>query len=156
MSAELHARAEQLLAKERVEGISQAERDWLGTHLQGCERCAEFARQTEQALRALRTAAIAVPSGLASRTQFRVRLRAEELRDRGPVRKILWAIAGVSWALGLASAPWVWHGFEWVGERMGLPKPVWEMGVVLWWAVPALLAAGTVLLERKGAAREIP
>jgi len=156
MTAELHARAEQLLAKERVERISQAERDWLGTHLQGCERCAEFARETEQALRSLRTAAIAVPSGLASRTRFRVRLRAEELREREPGRKILWAIAGVSWALGLASAPWVWQGFQWVGERMGLPKPVWEMGVVLWWAVPALLAAGTVLLERKGAAREIP
>jgi hypothetical protein len=69
MNDPLHKRAEQLLAKERVEGISQAERAWLGAHLQGCERCAEFARETDLALRSLRTAAIPLPAGLASRTQ---------------------------------------------------------------------------------------
>jgi hypothetical protein len=147
MSAEWHARAEQLLAKERVEGISQAERDWLGAHLQGCERCAEFARETEQALRALRTAAIPLPSGLASRTQFRVRLRAQEMREREPKRRALWLACAVSWIFGIASAPYVWRLFAWFGERTGVPKLVWEVGFGLWWAVPAVFVAVVLLME---------
>jgi hypothetical protein len=94
-----------------------------------------------------------LPEGLASRTQFRVRLRAEELQESGSVNKFLWAFGLVSWALGVASAPLVWRGFAWAGEHLGLPKPVWVTGAVLWWAVPMLLAAGTLLLERT-AARE--
>ena len=145
MNQEMHTRAEHLIAQERVEGISQAEREWLSTHVQDCARCAGLARQTDQALRGFRTAAIPLPSGLASRTQFRVRLRAEELREHGLRRKLVWVIAGVSWALGIASAPWVWHAFEWVGHRTGAPKLLWEVGFVMWWAVPALLATGVVL-----------
>jgi len=145
MNQEMHTRAEHLIAQERVEGISQAEREWLSTHVQDCALCTGLARQTDQALRGFRTAAIPLPSGLASRTQFRVRLRAEELREHGLRRKLVWVIAGVSWALGIASAPWVWHAFEWVGHRTGAPKLIWEVGFVMWWAVPALLATGVVL-----------
>ncbi len=154
MSAGIHDRALQLIAQERVEGISPAEREWLAAHLQDCAHCAELARQTDQALRSMRTAAIPLPRGLASRTQFRVRLRAEELREHGLGRKLLWTIAGVSWALGIASAPWVWRAFEWVGHRTGAPKLIWEVGFVMWWAVPALLATGVVLAIWNGRAGE--
>jgi len=77
-------------------------------------------------------------------------LRAAELRERAPSRGLLWAITAASWGLGVATAPWVWRGFAWVGEHTGLPKPLWELGFILWWAVPAILAAGAVVLERKG------
>jgi len=154
MSAGIHDRALQLIAQERVEGISPAEREWLAAHLQDCAHCAELARQTDQALRSMRTAAIPLPRGLASRTQFRVRLRAEELREHGLGRQLLWTIAGVSWALGIASAPWVWRAFEWVGHRTGAPKLIWEVGFVMWWAVPALLATGVVLAIWNGRAGE--
>ena len=154
MSDGIHDRALQLIAQERVEGISPAEREWLTAHLQDCAHCAELARQTDQALRSMRTAAIPIPRGLASRTQFRVRLRAEELREHGLGRQLLWTIAGVSWALGIASAPWVWRAFEWVGHRTGAPKLIWEVGFVMWWAVPALLATGVVLAIWNGRAGE--
>jgi len=154
MSDGIHDRALQLIAQERVEGISPAEREWLAAHLQDCAHCAELARQTDQALRSMRTAAIPIPRGLASRTQFRVRLRAEELREHGLGRQLLWTIAGVSWALGIASAPWVWRAFEWVGHRTGAPKLIWEVGFVMWWAVPALLATGVVLAIWNGRAGE--
>ena len=154
MSDGIHDRALQLIAQERVEGISPAEREWLTAHLQDCVHCAELARQTDQALRSMRTAAIPIPRGLASRTQFRVRLRAEELREHGLGRQLLWTIAGVSWALGIASAPWVWRAFEWVGHRTGAPKLIWEVGFVMWWAVPALLATGVVLAIWNGRAGE--
>src|SRR5260370_11762695 len=152
MNNQTHVRAEQLIAQERVEGISQAEHDWLSAHLQECVRCAELARQTERAMRSLRRMAVSLPDGLASRTQFRVRLRAQELREREPKRRALWLACAVSWAFGIASAPYVWSFFQWFGQRTGGSKMVWEVGFGLWWTIPALFAAAVLLMEnsRKG------
>jgi hypothetical protein len=147
MNHEKHARAKQLIAQERVESISQAEHAWLSVHLRECVHCAEYACQTERALRSLRRIAIPLPSGLASRTQFRVRLRAQELREREPKRRALWLACGVSWIFGVASAPYVWSLFQWFGQRAGLPKLVWELGFGLWWTIPALFAAAVLLME---------
>jgi hypothetical protein len=147
MSTDLHARAEKLIAQERIEGISQPERDWLSAHLQECASCAAFARQTEEALRAMRTAAISLPEGLASRTQFRVRLRAQELREREPRHQLMWITCGVSWALGVTTAPYVWRIFEWVGQHTGAPKIILQLSFGLWWAIPALVAGAVMLIE---------
>jgi hypothetical protein len=147
MSENLHASAEQLIAKERVEGLSQSERASLAAHLQDCALCAEHARQTDQALRSMRTASISLPAGLASRTQFRVRLRAMELREREPKRRALWLACAASWVFGIASAPYVWRLFEWFGQVTGVPKLVWEIGFGLWWTIPAVFAVIVLILE---------
>jgi hypothetical protein len=147
MKQETHARAEQLIAQERVEGISQPERDWLSAHLQECPHCTELARLTDQAVRSMRTAAIPLPSGLASRTQFRVRLRARELREREPRHRLMWITCGLSWALGVATAPYVWRIFEWVGQLTGAPKILLQLSFGLWWAIPALIAGAVMLIE---------
>jgi hypothetical protein len=150
MSEDMHARARRLIDQERVEGIlADADRMWLAEHLRGCDACVRAAGETERALAALRGTRIEMPRGLARRAQMNVRLRADELHEHGAGRKLLWAVSGVSWALGVASAPWVWRGFAWVGEHADIPKPLWVLGFVLWWAVPALLAAGAVLASRK-------
>ena len=155
MNSDLHIRAQKLIAQQRVEGITREEEFRLAAHLAECESCAAFAREMEQALSAFRGVTAEVPRGLVNRTQLRVRLRAEELRERAPGRALMWAIAAVSWALGVATAPWVWRGFEWIGDQAGLSKPVWELGVVLWWAVPALIATGAVIFERRGRTQEL-
>jgi len=147
MSENTHARALQLIAKARVEGLSDSDRDWLTAHLQDCEFCNEHARQTDRALRVLRTVAIPVPADLASRTQFRVRLRAQELHEREPQRRLLWLACAASWVFGIASAPYVWRLFEWFGQVTGVPKLVWEIGFGLWWTIPALFAVIVLLLE---------
>lgn len=147
MSENLHERALQLLAKGRVEGLADSERDWLSAHLQDCEFCNEHARQTDRALRSLRTAAIPLPADLACRTQFRVRLRAMELREREPKRRMLWLACAASWIFGIASAPYVWRIFQWLGSVTGAPKLVWEIGFGLWWTIPALFAVIVLLLE---------
>lgn len=147
MSENLHERALRLVAKRRVEGLAQSETGWLNAHLQDCEFCSEHARQTDRALRALRSAAIPLPADLAGRTQFRVRLRAMELREREPKRRMLWLACAASWIFGIASAPYVWRVFEWIGRLTGMPKLVLEIGFGLWWTIPALFAVIVLLLE---------
>jgi hypothetical protein len=147
MSENVHTRALELGAKARVEGLADSERDWLATHLQECEFCNQHARQTDRALRLMRTVAIPLPVDLASRTQFRVRLRSIELREREPKRRMLWLACAASWIFGIASAPYVWRVFEWIGQLTGAPKLVLEIGFGLWWTIPALFAVIVLLLE---------
>ncbi len=154
MNENLHARAEKLIAQERIEGISQPERDWLAAHVRECQACAQVAQQTNDALRVLRAVHVSLPHGLAARTQFRLQLRAQEMREREPKRRLLWIMCAMSWALGIATAPYVWRAFEWAGERIGLPRLIWEMGFGLWWTIPALVAAAVVLLENLRQAHE--
>ncbi len=147
MSESVHERALQLIAQARVEGIAEADSTWLRVHLEECEFCTEHARQTDRALRSLHTASIPLPEGLVTRAQFRVRLRAEELREREPRHRMLWFACAASWIFGVASAPYVWRLFAWLGEVTGMPKLVWEIGFGLWWTIPALFAAVVLLLE---------
>jgi predicted anti-sigma-YlaC factor YlaD len=154
MNENLHAHAEKLIAQEPIEGVTQSEREWLATHLRECQSCAQVAQQTGYALRALRGISISLPRGLAARTQFRLQLRAQEMREREPKRRLLWIMCAMSWALGIATAPYVWRAFAWAGERIGVPRLVWEVGFGLWWTVPALVAAAIVLLENVRLANE--
>jgi len=152
MDTNIHQRANELSAHRRVEGISREDEIWLSAHLGECESCAtEDARMTE-AIARLRSVHIAMPRNLASRTQMRLRMRAEELREHAPANRLVWAVAVMSWIFGLATAPFVWRGFAWVGGELHLPKLVWIAGLVLWWVVPALVATGALLLSSRGAA----
>lgn len=154
MKAESHARAERLIAQQRVEGIAAADQQWLTEHLRECAGCAQFARESDDVVRAVRGANFALPRGLAERTRFRVQLRAQELREREPKRGLLWLICGISWALGIATAPYVWHGMEWIGQKTDVPRLVLELGFGLWWAIPALFAAAIVIIENLRQANE--
>jgi hypothetical protein len=147
ISENVHSRALQLVAKGRIEGLAQSESEWLSAHLQDCDFCNKHARETYRALRLLRTAAIPLPADLAGRTQFRVRLRALELRQREPRRRLLWLACAASWIFGIASAPYVWRLFAWFGRLTGAPKIVLEIGFGLWWTIPALFAVIVLVLE---------
>ena len=149
MNENLHTRAMQLIAQQRVETISIDDQSWLAVHLAECDSCSAADAQTAQALAAFRNINVELPKNLAARTQLRVRLRAEELPERNPGRALLWAIAAVSWVLGLASAPLVWRGFAWLGSEFALPDLVWQAGVVLWWMVPGVVAVGAVILQKR-------
>jgi hypothetical protein len=150
MNQETHRRAEELLKRRRVEPLPSEDQQWLTAHLALCDSCARADAQIDQALAALRTLRIDVPSNLASRTQLRVRMRAEELREHGTANRLIWGVAVMSWIFGLASAPLVWRGFSWLGSELHLPKAVWIAGVALWWVIPALVATGVVLLAHRG------
>jgi predicted anti-sigma-YlaC factor YlaD len=146
----LHARAKHLIAQQHIEPVSPDDAHWLNAHLTECESCAAQQLQLLESLSTLRTMHIDLPRNLASRTQLRVRMRAEELREHSPVNRLIWAVAAMSWIFGLATAPLVWRGFAWLGSELHLPKLVWVTGVALWWAVPALVATGIILFGHRG------
>jgi len=148
MNHSLHERAQQLLAESIVEGLRPADETWLREHLAGCPACAQQAAATQNVLHALRSVPVRVPRDLAARTQLRVRLRTLEISKVASGSFWLWAVTAASWVLGVFSAPLVWRGFAWLGANFGLPKLALEMGFVLWWAVPALVAVGAVLHQR--------
>jgi anti-sigma factor RsiW len=148
MNDNLHIRAQRLLAESVVEGLRPADETWLREHLAECPACAQEASATQNALRALRAVPVNVPRDLAARTQLRVRLRAQEASTVASGSFWLWVVTAASWLLGVFSAPLVWRGFAWLGSNFGLPKLAIEMGFVLWWAVPALVAVGAVLHQR--------
>jgi hypothetical protein len=151
MSANAHAKAQSLILKDWVEGVPAEERAWLDAHLAGCVECARLAGTTSEAVRSLRSASVTLPPGLADRTKLRVYLRAREGRPSDA--RWLWIGCGASWAMGLASAPLVWRGLEWIGHAARLPDLVWRMGFAFWWTLPALITAG-ILLIRQASARE--
>lgn len=148
MSETLHTRAQQLFAQSLVEGISSPDRAWLDEHLRNCPECAREIVSTQDVLGALRNVPVAVPRDLAARTQLRIRIRAQESARASNSSILLWVITGMSWLLGIFSAPLVWRGFAWAGNHFSIPKPALEMGFVFWWVVPALIAVGAILHHR--------
>ena len=149
MKNDLHAQAKEFMVRRHVEVLSVDDERWLSAHLAECESCAAEQRHLRESLSALRTMHLDLPTNLASRAQFRVRMRAEELREKEPARKFVWAIAAVSWALGVATAPWVWHGVEWLGQETGAPRLLLQAGFVMWWSVPPLIAAWAALSDKR-------
>jgi hypothetical protein len=153
MNQELHTRAEQLIAQERIEGISAADQHWLRQHLSECASCTARAGATEQALRSLRGISVPLPKTLAERARFRVRMRAQQLRGE-PRWRMVWAACGISWAFGAATAPYVWRGLEWFGHHLGMPDIIWELGFGLWWSLPAVVVAVILLMDHAGRSSE--
>ena len=148
MTENLHERAQQLSAKALIEGLAPAEEAWLREHRASCAECAQEAANLQEALGALRSVAVLVPRDLASRTQLRVRLRAQEISHAAGGSFWLWMVTAASWLLGVFSAPLVWKLFAWAGGNFGVPKLVVQAGFILWWTVPALVAVSVVLYRR--------
>jgi hypothetical protein len=131
-----------------VEGLSPADEAWLRGHQANCAECAREAAATQDAVQALKSVTVQAPRELAARAQLRVHLRTRELTRTASSNLWLWLIAAASWALGLLSAPVVWQLFSLAGRNLGVPKLALEAGFLLWWTVPALVAAGVVLHQR--------
>lgn len=148
MNENAHIRAQRLLAQSAVEGLGAADERWLREHLAGCADCAREAAAVRELLGAFRSVPVSVPRGLAARAKLHVRLRARESSQTANASLWLWLVTAASWVLGVLSAPLVWKIFSWMGSSFGVPKLALEMGFVLWWTVPALVAVGVVLHQR--------
>jgi anti-sigma factor RsiW len=149
MSTEMHNRAQQLVAQSLIEGgLSAGDQIWLDAHLRECAACSQEAARLRELVGSFRHVSVAVPRDLAARTQMRVRLRAQEAAQTSNGGALLWIITAASWVLGVVSAPLVWRVFAWFGAELALPKLVLQLGFVLWWTVPGLVALAVVLYQR--------
>ena len=151
---DLHARAQRLIDKQRIEGLAHGERSWLEKHLSGCKTCTARVAQTEAALQALKSVSVGLPRGLAASTSLRVRAEAAMFNQRRARNVALIAGCAVSWAAGVASAPLVWKLSEWLGTTLELPRIVWQLGFLSWWLVPAAAAGAVTVWVNARAERE--
>lgn len=153
MTGNPHERARNLIVAERVEGIPQTDSDWLAAHLETCAACQKLQESTESSLRALRSNVVQIPLGIVSATQAKVRLRARILREEHLRTHSLWISCALSWVMGVVSAPLVWEGFKWFGQRLDLPSSVWIAGLALWWLTPTAVV-GAVFAWRNSRSRD--
>ena len=144
MKEDIHERALQLIDKMQVEGLTAEEREGLEAHLESCAQCQKRARETERALRALRSAVPRFDVTLALTTQMRARIRAREIIENTARMRALWISCALSWVLGVVSAPLLWRGFEWIGYRLAISRAVWITGFALSWVAPAVVVAAVI------------
>jgi predicted anti-sigma-YlaC factor YlaD len=151
MSGDAHERARKLIALAGAEELSAADQvasdAWLAAHLETCDACRAFADNAGETIRGLRAIPMAAERGLVATTQMRVRRRALELQRQ---RERLWVVTISCTAVtvfALLTAAVLWRGFEWLGERAQLASSVWQVGFLVFCAMPALVA-GILLLAR--------
>jgi uncharacterized membrane protein YqjE len=151
MTHDVHARAQQLLAAARVEGIPASEQAWLEQHLEGCAECAQSAALTERAIEALRWVAVSADPALVAATRQRVELRALELAERQARLLPLAVSCGLAALLSLVTLTYLWQGFAWLGEQWRLPALAWQAGFVSAWFLPTSLAAVGLWMQSRTA-----
>jgi predicted anti-sigma-YlaC factor YlaD len=142
-----HERAQLMIALSGPEGLSGGEQSWLALHLESCPSCREFAEHLRETIRSLRGIPVTANGPLVSKTQMRVRQRAEELQRQ---QERLWVICACCAAMTLSTAVTtmaLWRGFAWMGQQARLSAPAWEGGFVVFSLMPAVLA-GVLLLAR--------
>ena len=147
MNADPHERARLMIALSGPRGLSNAEQSWLAAHLDSCPPCREFRENSSETIRSLRGAPITASRRLVSRTQVRVRQRAEELQRQ---QERLWVVCACCAAVTLSTVVTtavLWRGFAWMGHHAQPSGLVWEGGFVVFYLMPAVLA-GILLLAR--------
>jgi hypothetical protein len=154
MNNKHHERARKLLAEARVQGLEGADQAWLGSHLDVCADCAAFAESLEKAVAAVRSFQAPVDPTLLEATRRRLHLRARELQEHEGRMRALWMACGLSWVLGVLTAPLLWWGLEWIGQRFVVPQPVWVTAFLFSWIVPAAVVAAVLAWRQSRAANQ--
>ncbi len=154
MKEDLHERARRLIIASWVEGNSPADQEWLNSHLESCAGCTELASATERVLRTFRSATIHIEPALVSATRIRVRLRSQEVRQQQVQVPFLLILSALSWVWMLATTRYLWRGFEWIGHLIEVPALVWQMGFILWWALPAVAVAAMLTVQKLQSANQ--
>jgi hypothetical protein len=145
-----HERARRLIAASHVEGISAGDRQWLDGHLAACAPCSQEASAVAEAIRSLRAAPVVASGPTVWRTRLAVRRRAEELRSQRERSVPLWSAVAVAAVWTLVTTPFTWWTFAALGRVARVPEPVWQVGFLLWWFLPATVLAAIVAWRHTG------
>jgi predicted anti-sigma-YlaC factor YlaD len=140
-----HERAIDLITRKGVDDIAARDATWLESHLEQCPECAEYATLVASTGQFLRAVAVTAGPALVSTTQARVRARAAQLREH-QARLVLIAVSFCIGVLSSTASAWLWWRFGgWVAERIGLPTSYVAPGILLFWALPAIVIAVLML-----------
>ena len=147
MKPDIHERTRELVATGEIDGLSGESRR-AQEHLAECEACRDFAEAIGGVERALQSVSVAADAHLVNVTRARVHRRAAELerhQQRWWLITLSTLLVGVSTVL---TTPVLLSAFAWLGGWMHAPAVVWQLGFVLFWVSPALLAS--ILLSAFG------
>ena len=147
MKTDLHERARRLIALSGRDGVSPEEQGWLAAHLESCASCREFGDNSRETIRALRALSVTAGSDLVTATQRRVRQRALQLQRQRERFWVIW-VCCIAVTLGtLFTTALFWGGLTWLGQEARLRDPVWQIGLISFGLIPAIVT-GIVLLAR--------
>jgi predicted anti-sigma-YlaC factor YlaD len=144
MTRDAHQQAREVIAC-GTHKVTDLQQDWLRAHLHGCESCRDYAQAAEQFVRSLRSVPFAADRALVRTTQLRVGLHAQRLRQQQERLRLVGMaciLVGLSTAI---TTPFLWRGWQWLGEWARVPNPVWQVGFIVFSISPAL-ATGLLLL----------
>jgi len=135
-----HQQAQELIAcGGHASSVSQ--QAWLRSHLDECAPCRDYAEAAEEFVRSLRSVPVVADRALVQTTQLRVRLRSRELQQRRERMWLVWmscVLVGLSVAI---TTPLLWLGWEWLAQRAHVSGPVWQVGFMIFWFSPAVVAS---------------
>jgi hypothetical protein len=138
MNGQEHERAMELIFRRDVEGISQAEGQWLESHLASCADCVSFVQAMSGAEQAVRSSTVMASASLIEATRSRVHARAEQLQERD-ARRFLMAISFAMGVVFSTASAWAWWKLGgWMVERWNLPASFVGPGMVVAWLLPAM------------------
>jgi anti-sigma factor RsiW len=138
MNGHEHERAADLMSRRGVEGISEADGQWLEAHLTTCEECASYELALGAAEQAMRSFTVMASASLVESTRARVHARAVQLRERDSRRFLI----AISFAMGVVFSTlsaWAWWKVGgWMVESFSLPSSIVGPGLVVSWLLPAI------------------
>ena len=152
MSINNHERARHLLRADRVEGISDSDRQWLDSHLFDCESCMKEASAVSAAIEAWRAVSVVAPADLVYRTTLAVRHQAEQHQAEHEPKAFLGIAVAISSVLAIVTTPYTLAAFAWIGRFFNVTDVVWQLAFVMWWFLPATVlsaAAGWKHVARR-------
>lgn len=140
-----------LRAYSRTEALDAEERLVLDCHLQACSECGARYALMEAARCELRAQCFQIDASIVRATQWKVRRRTRQLRMQEEISKPVWIACAVAFSWTVASSPFLWEGFAWLGQSHNLPDAMWQTGFFLAWLMPAavLSTIGIALSQRQ-------
>jgi hypothetical protein len=145
MIEDVHHKAKRLILESRIQEVSRSGQILLEEHLNICAACRKYRDGTDAVIGSLRNTSFGMDPELVRSTQQLIRARASELNSRADLNPAAASIAAIVTLMWIAATvPYLWHGFEWIAKRAGIPNLVWQMGFGLWWLLPALVLAAVL------------
>jgi Flp pilus assembly protein TadB len=143
MTRDPHEEARELISLGK--DLTDAQQTWLRIHLEQCVACRQFADAASNVVLSLRSLPMAADSRLVRATQMRVRFHADRLRE---ARERQWIVGLACLGVGLSATltlPLLWRLFAWMGAWAGVSTIVWQTGFLIFFIVPSLIVAATLL-----------